>query len=214
MNLHDLETTTQILGLLASAFPGRVMTPELMDLYLWRLSAVDTDLLRAAALHLIDTHPYPTMPTIENIRSAVKQLDAGRGYPTPLEAWGLARGKRHRGTTAERLIDKAVMDAVGWHQMDNASAADTSWNRKAFVERYQELVAQEEGPAPDVRRMVEDYRERIERALPDTQQVRTRMEKIGVDPYKQAEPAEPAKPLGSLAAAYKAELARIAKEKG
>lgn len=195
------------LGFLAAAFRVKDLGPENFEVYAQRLAVIDLDLLEAAVIHLADTARF--FPSIAEIREAAKQLDAGKGHPSALAAWGMARMKQHRGTSSEALIDKAVMEAVGWHQIENATATDMSFHRKAFCERYTELVTEAEGPAPDVRRMVEQYQERIQKLLPKTAEVRRAMESLKpteTDP-------EPAKPLGSLMKAYEAELARIAAEK-
>lgn len=203
MDPSKLTTTTQIIGLLSMAFTGRQMAQEQMDLYLWRLAGIESDLLRAAVVHLIDTWTYSTPPSIGTIRETAQSLDTRLNAPTPLEAWGLARAKKHRDGPWGEVIDKAMQQAVGWHALENASAMDLSWHRRAFTERYEELLVKDQ-VAPDVRRMLEGYQQRLERALPDPKP-KAIPDRI---PPTQEDPT-PAKPLGFLMADYKAELAKV-----
>lgn len=150
------ERLERILTRLGASSPRGEMTPAMLEIYAERLQGINLDLIEAAVLQLIDTGTW--LPAISEIKRTVRDLMGGDGLPSPTEAWGLVRDKKHRDHPACDLIEQAFEDVTSRWQIDNATAYELTQHRHAFTQRYGELLAHErleQETAEDVRRLVD-----------------------------------------------------------
>ena len=123
------------------AYYDRRLTPEVIGIYWQGLSVLSLDAVRAALnRHVQDPQAGQYMPKIADIRRQVEAAKPDDGHPGADEAWSIAIRAQHEGATL--VWTESMCDAFFVAAQPLLDAGDKIAARRAFIDRYESVVAE------------------------------------------------------------------------
>lgn len=165
------DATKALLKYLSASFPNQLKFPvgdkdrDKMVVETWHdwLKQVDVKTAKVAVKQAAFDNPR-WVPSPASILKAVQQLE--NDYPTPTEAWKIAREKKFYKDRNEvpKIVQKAIKTYDGYF---TGKENEISFLRKEFIQTYKEVLKTEQRESG------------LENYLTDGQEVKKLTEKIG-----------------------------------